>query len=240
MTRTNKPYTLFINRRPIKVDYRTFICHCTRQFKGLQPTSVYNEFIRDFRFSSLQDIKDYILSITEGRDGTKSEVVHEILGNGFEGGIVEAAAAVAYRPYLRGMSYVLSDHVQYANALSLYINFNDVLIFSEAYKSLQPLTQFYHSLIFEVTEDDLVVRRNTIYPEDIDRVLKDLQSEFRFEDIQEDIEKHLLLLRFDDHYEWVSNKFARWLWKMPYPTIYRMNLLKLLTQIKYNVPPKRF
>ena len=233
MTRTNKTYTIYVNTRPFKVEFKAFICHMTRQLKGLQPDLVYNQFIHSYKFASTEEVRDYSMCINN------SYRIGEVAYNLYRESIFDVAILTQYDRYIRKTKTHIRDSLIYTDACSLYINYND-MVFSDAYNSLQPLTQFYHSLIYKITEEDTVEARHIIYPEDINNTLIDLNSDVRFEDIEEDLRQHMLLLKFDDHYEWVSKMFSKWLWKVRYTKMYQINLLKLLTQLRFNVRPKRF
>jgi hypothetical protein len=224
----SKDYTIFINKRPIKVTLQMLMCHCTGNIKGLLPKDEYSIFLRDTLVppDTLVSVIETFLSYTEEEEYvyvSKNNIVYSYLIPYLRKSLL---LSCWYGSNLRHIKRVISIN----ELVTAGVNYSR-LQFSEAYLSLQPLTRFYKKL----TIDYDIERYMPLYEKDyvtinnIEDVLKSLDTDVSYLDIKEDIEKHCILNPYKDYYIWGSKPLYEWFLNVDYIDYNIINLNKLLS-----------
>lgn len=224
-------YTVFVNQKEYEVDRLAYICHCTRQVPRIQPYGYYRDYVLNYKFNSNREVMDYIKMYLD-RPKLRIKDRYKVLGKFIESArqslMFAANIAEYWRHYQVPKPKVDSSYFYIKRIVNNTVNF-PIIEVSEAYEKLPPL-MFYHSLIHKL-ENDCVVRREQI---SIDKINIELGFyNLTYEDVKEDIKNHLILIEKDGYYEWADKGVRDWLWKSDYTDVYRCNLYKLLSKIKY-------
>jgi len=236
-------YTVLINNKEIEVSYKIYVAHCSMEFDSIQSLSTYNKFLYKYKIASkdiIPFIKTYLDKDTEHLNTILNKEIVKVLLNNSRWSLLYLAAVADYLVTADFSFYTTSKEIK-TKLLEKYINYN-TREFSLEYESLQPLTQFYHSLIYEIDMEKIVTRKvdKFIRPTrhiSIDRIktaLKELGQSIEIKDIRRDIDNHGVLLDMGDYFVWSSNMFKQWFWKASYNDVYILNLSKLISKNVYN------
>lgn len=235
----NKNYTIYINKKPFKVDRKTYICHCTGVIKGIQTEEFYNKFLLEYVIGSRYNAANY-LSFYLNKRVFKGSIIglDTLLDSGFNSIVWLANMADAFcGKFPNDTDLRAPEYYNYKKVVEYSTNYYTDN-FSKEYYSLGPLMQFYYSFIYKACGNNLC-SYNLIYPEDINRVLKqDYKVDFSYEDIKEDLNKHLIWVEIEGVWHWADKGVVEWLRRADYTDIYTSNLFKSFRSIKFESTPR--
>lgn len=227
----SKDYTIFINRRPIKVDFQMLMCHCTGQLKGLLTKDKYSLFLRDSELPKetlISYLKTFLSYISEEEypQVSKDSLIYSNLITYLRKSLLLSCWYVTYYNNVntRKRSIPINELV------AAGVNYPQ-LNFSEAYCSLQPLTIFYKRLTidYDIERYMPLYEKDYVTIDNIRDVLKGLDTDVTYEDIKTDIEKHCILNPYEDHYIWGSKPLYEWFLNVDYFDYNIINLNKILS-----------
>lgn len=227
----SKDYTIFINKRPVKVDFKTLICHCTGEFKRFATKDEYSIFLRDYKlktetlFPFITTVVSYVTN-EEYPDVSKTRLQDSNLKNILYDSILLATWYGVYFNTDKSTRRIIS----LSKLIDAGINYPKTS-FSEAYLSLYPLTKFYKLLSIDYDTERYMplYEKDYVTIDNIRDVLKNLETDVTYEDIKDDIDKHCILTWYKDSYIWGSKIIHDWMLNVD-PVVFKtINLNKIFS-----------
>lgn len=206
-------YSIFINKKEIQVSYLIFICHCFKELRTLQTLDEYALIGSQESFNRSSDILNYINTLhsfsTTKPINFSAKAITILKTPIFKSSII--FLALFYREFryvlegfkIKKQADLYSDIKLDFKILNKVINYPNIHT-SKSYSNLQPWLNFYWKLA--ITNKD-----NYISVDSIEKVIKKIDPLVTLKDIQEDLNNHLIIIPYKDHYIWSSVVIHKWL-----------------------------
>lgn len=224
-----KDYTIFINRRPVKVDFKTLVCHATGEFKRLATKDEYSIFLRDYKLDT-RTVMPFLTTLVSYV--TKEEYPDvsntRLMQSGLIVKLKESILLTAWYGMYYNTDKSSKRKIPLSKLIDAGINYPKTS-FSPEYLSLYPLTNFYKllSIDYDIERYMPLYEKDYVTIDNIRTVLKNLDTEVTYEDIKNDIDKHCILSWYEDRYIWGSSVIYNWMLNVDPITLKIINLNKV-------------
>jgi len=231
--RPMKDFTIFINKREIKVPYRIYLCHCTTELKTLMPNDEYSLYLRDYNLHYTK-LVDYIATYVSfnNRETKKSIVYDSIMRSKLFTPLHSLLLASWYGEYFRTQYVRYKGKIYLDDIVDAGVNYSKLETLSKAYLSLYPLTKFYKRLTLDYDETRYFTpfyEKEFVTVDNIRETLSEMDTKVTYEDIKEDLDLHSILCPYKDYYIWGSKPLWKWFLNVDHSTLFRININKVLS-----------